>query len=519
MDNGTLNGRGTEHGVGDGFEGGGAMSLERAERLVEEHGRDRLGRLELFWRYYRNELESPGLGHSLDERVGGRRVGGGYGLAQERGLPGRFRGSWMGDDRAAEKEVVIENDIAWRVHAMVDFMFGRPVRIQSQAGSAGRRGEIERVCELLWESSGGISLMQDMALLGHVFGHVDVLVRSGVSGGRFGYGGVRFEIVEPRRGVALVSEHDYREIEGYVVIGERGAHEDELERGGERERDRGRFARWLRRHEGHGLVGVGGDPGTVRVLEVFGRGVRRVYEDFGGGYELVEEGGLGVTGEVPVVHIQNVSQPFRYEGLGEVEPLIPLQDELNTRLSDRASRVTMQSFKMLLAKGLDGLDGMSVGPGQVLQTDNPEASIEAFGGDGSSPSEDAHIEQVREALDKTSGVPPLATGVVRARVGNLSSENALRLTLTGLLSRTERKRVMYGRGIADATRMALAALDEAGVFSTVEEEREVRVVWPESIPSDERVRLANARAKLDLGVDRDRVLSELGYGPGDDGVV
>ncbi len=38
--------------------------------------------------------------------------------------------------------------------------------------------------------------------------------------------------------------------------------------------------------------------------------------------------------------------PLSYEGLSDVEPLIPLQDELNTRLSDRANRVTYQAFNM-----------------------------------------------------------------------------------------------------------------------------------------------------------------------------
>jgi hypothetical protein len=78
-----------------------------------------------------------------------------------------------------------------------------------------------------------------------------------------------------------------------------------------------------------------------------------------------------LPGVVPVVHIQNLSQPFRYEGLSEVEPLIGLQDELNTRLSDRASRVTMSSFKMYLAKRLDGFENARVGPGAGVEHGRP----------------------------------------------------------------------------------------------------------------------------------------------------
>jgi len=223
-------------------------------------------------------------------------------------------------------------------------------------------------------------------------------------------------------------------------------------------------------------------------------------------------------GATPVVDIQNMSQPLRYEGVSEVEALIPLQDELNTRLSDRANRVTMQSFKMYLARGISGFETMPIGPGQVWSTDNEEASVEAFGGDSSSPSEDAHIAEIREALDKQSGVPPLATGVVRAKIGNLSSENALRITLMGLLSKTARKRVTYGRGIAEVCRLVLSALHEAGVLETTESEREVRVQWPDPLPRNEHDALLAAEKKLALGVPRDVVLAELGYGPGDGGI-
>src|SRR5690606_6988541 len=113
----------------------------------------------------------------------------------------------------------------------------------------------------------------------------------------------------------------------------------------------------------------------------------------------------------------------------------------------RANRVTFQSFKMYLGKGIDGFNARPVGPGQMWATDNLEASIEEFGGDAASPSEDQHIIEIREAMDKISGVTPLAAGVLRDKIGNLTSENALRITMLGLLARTLKKRIAYGNGI------------------------------------------------------------------------
>ena len=87
---------------------------------------------------------------------------------------------------------------------------------------------------------------------------------------------------------------------------------------------------------------------TAAVTEIIGPDAWQRYEN----RELIAEGALP-WGFLPVVHIQNVAQPYYYEGQSDVEPLIPLQDELNTRLSDRANRITFQSFKMYLAKGIE----------------------------------------------------------------------------------------------------------------------------------------------------------------------
>jgi hypothetical protein len=199
-------------------------------------------------------------------------------------------------------------------------------------------------------------------------------------------------------------------------------------------------------------------------------------------------------------------------GLGDVEPLISLQDELNTRLSDRAYRVTMSSFRMYLGKGIEDFIKRPVGPGQMWGTDNPDATIEAFGGDQATPSEESHINEVREALDKISGVSPVAAGLIRGKLGNLTSAIALRLTLIALLARTERKRAGLTQALVQVVRLALEALDKAGVLHTAPEDRGIDVNWPTALPESDMDRLNEAQAKLALGVPREVVLTELGYG-------
>lgn len=464
-----------------------ALSAEALEIILAEHERDIAPRLRWLWGYFRNEPTRPG-GEA----------------PQVAGLPPRLRGAWdpFADDRmvdAAASEVVIENDIAWRIHTMVDFMLPEPLVLLSSAGQASERRNIEAALDAVWEASGGLALLHDALLLGHVYGHVDLLLRCDIERltalapdldillelpSEVLSEAIRVEAVDPTRGVPIVDPGDYRRLEAYAIdFTRRTAQTDE--------------------HDRHGNT-----LATERVTEVLSGAWRQVYING----ELVDDGpNRASPGRVPVVHIQNIPQPLCYAGIGEVEPLIPLQDELNTRLSDRAARVTMQSFKMYLAKGIEGFDQVRIGPGRILSTDNPDAQVIAFGGDADSPSETLHVEDIREAMDKTSGVPPIAAGVVRAKIGNLSSGNALRVTMLGLLSKTRRKRVGYGSGVARMSALILEALDRAGTLATEPQDRKVQVYWPDAIDLDQNEQLVSAQRKSELGVNPERVLAELGY--------
>jgi hypothetical protein len=497
------------------------LSQELLESLIAEHQAAALPGFERLWAYYRNPMQPrPLASHDVAPSIKP------YTLAQEKGLPARLRKTepvGLADDRADTRELVIENDIAWRIDSMVDFVFGKPMRIVSTAQDETKRREIETILDAVWEASGGIALLQDMGLLGSVFGSVDLVLRAadlfeaarkrGASSRRTT--GIdraldlarllRIEIVEARRAVPLLDPGDFRRLLAYIIHAE--VQTNELE-------ESSTLARVL------GRLGGSDRPSQrkrAEILEILSPAHSQVYE----GDTLIDEA-PNLLGVLPVVHVQNASQPFRYEGLSDVEPLIPIQDELNTRLSDRAHRVTMQSFNLYLAKGLEGFSGdgnLRVSPGQIWHTDNPDASVEAFGGDGQSPSEDAHVEQLRDAMDKISGVSPVAIGVIRARLGHLSSENALRIALMGVLSKTARKRIAYGRGISEMSALVLRALDISGAFRTGPSERSVRLEWDDPLPIDERARLRGAVLKQELGVPRAQVLSELGYGADDDGVT
>ncbi|MEM6506751.1 MAG: phage portal protein [Planctomycetota bacterium] len=456
------------------------------ERLIADHVACGLPRFATFWRYFRNPAVP---------------VAGAVHPAQMMGLPGRLQPS-----EGRSREIVIENDIAWRVDTLVDFMFGKPVEITPQTPDPQRNAMIRRFLSAVIEVNGGANLLQNAAVLGTVYGHVDLMVRVR-GGGPFNLAdpadaASRFVIepVDARRGIPVLAADDYRRLRGYMLRVESASADTKPSL---MDRVKGRLlndaappAQQAKQYR----VQVWDHERVADYIETPGKGCRRI------------GAARNRLGRIPVVHIQNLPQPLSYSGLSEVEPLIPLQDELNTRLSDRANRITMQAFKMYLGKGIEQFTERPVSPGQMWQTDNPEASIQEFGGDADNPSEEAHINDIRDAMDKTSGVSPVAAGVIRGKVGNLSSQNAVRLVLMGLLARVERKRVTYGEGLKQLCELVLHAADVYGVLPNTPDERQVRIDWPDPVPENQREQLELAQSKIELGVPRQVVLNELGYG-------
>ncbi|TSA53487.1 MAG: phage portal protein [Planctomycetaceae bacterium] len=495
------------------------------EWLVDTQSVDIQKHFGRLWDYYANpKVETAGSG-ATDRKI--NESGRCYTQAQEYGLPARITGLMHTGqagifgarpvNQVQRKEVVIENDIAWRVNAAVDFLFGKPITFVSKSPDEPKSAEIESILKALFAANGEIGFFQDMAVLGSVYGFVDCFVRPGdkiieritssssqtLSADRRYAGSIDdvlqfaqtidLELIEAPRALPVLEENDYKKIRYYVQ--HFGQKKNALSR-------KNSFLAMLL----SGGTQAGDNRRVVPITEITSANAWQRYED----KQLVAEGRMP-WGFLPVVHIQNIAQPYYYEGISDVEPLVPLQDELNTRLSDRASRITFQSFKMYLGKGIEGFEDKPVAPGRMWYTDNPEASIEEFGGDTATPSEGLHIAEIREAMDKVSSVTPLVAGVLKNKLGNLTSAVALRLTLMGMLSKNDRKRFTYSEGLRKICRMVLGILDTANIYKTDQKDRDVEVIFPSPLPENTMEKLKEAQVKKELGVPAEQVLRELGY--------
>jgi hypothetical protein len=550
-----------------------ASFRERIEKLLNSDG----PRYRRLWAYYRNPMRVCGV---PPEEQGAERP---YRQAQEWGLPSRITGQRSGVevfcgtnvDQVARKEVVIENDIGWRIDTSCDYLFGKPIVINSAAPDPARRAIIDQLLRQILGHNGGIVFLQQLALLGAVYGFIDVLVKfdattdsqpsalnpqvsdsqpcgtsdlgdpptganeptpdaapSGTEGHEASGAPpvsagpesrlddpripgasipsleaitrlarrIRLEIVEPARALPILSPQDYRCVEAYAQ-----AYQIDQAAPDTTTQPVTPATSILERLRAKFSFGPKRSDKTLVVEMITCDGWQR-YEN-----EKLVAQGANSLGRIPLVHVQNVAVPFEYSGASEVEPLIPVQDELNCRLSDRGYRITMQSFKMYLGVGIENFLQAPINPGRMWVTDNTDAKIIEFGGDGKTFSEDNHIAEMREAMDKISGVTPIAAGALKGRIGRLTSAAALRVTMLALLAKTERKRTAYGAAIEQMCELALAWLDCAGLFPTTPAERRVQINWPNPVPENEIELLQEAQAKVQLGVPQDVVLRELGY--------
>jgi len=132
---------------------GDGLEADYVEWLVDERSVGIQAHFTKLWEYYTNPIyEASGAG-ARDRKV--NESGRCYLQGQEYGLPARITGLIHSANAGIfgarcvrdvqRKEVVIENDIAWRINAAVDFLFGKPVSFVSKSPDGHKRAEIESI--------------------------------------------------------------------------------------------------------------------------------------------------------------------------------------------------------------------------------------------------------------------------------------------------------------------------------------------------------------------------------------
>jgi len=510
--------------------------------FVNNYVRSHKNRLDKLWLYYTDEemrlcIETKGTENGRNIVTG-----------QEIGLPYRisglnyFRNHWSvspsSSDEAkldlARKEPVTENECGWRADTFVDWLHGERdgtprASLESEAESEELQKQIIDLLTAVAEGQSEPDWLRQWATQSAVFGFVDVDVRlkegvevvrevskdadgkpvqdakgnpvlSGpvlsvtwegevVAEGDFDTFGkmLDWHIATPQSVVPLVNPLDVAELWGWALA------YNTIKRPFSAAAQNKPFAK--------------SKAESTPWLEVITPEVHRVFMKGDDGWEMVSSV-LVLSDGLPVVHKQHKPVRGAYAGTGVIGPLIPMQDELNIRLSDRSNKITYQSHQQYLGKRVDDFENKPIGPSVMWSVDDAEASIEAIGGNTSDPGADKHIDDVRDGMSRISCIPPIAAGDVKDQLGNLTSGTALRVVLRGLLARLSAQRTVDNRAISQIARITLDIADAIGVLPTEPEDRGVVATWTKTIELDESERLDNSIRKQALGVPREVIWRE-----------
>ncbi len=198
-------------------------------------------------------------------------------------------------------------------------------------------------------------------------------------------------------------------------------------------------------------------------------------------------------GFIPFVHIPNARPANEFWGISDLKDVMPLNRELNERMSDVADVIRFHSDPPVVFKGVREHSSLAVGPGTVW--DLPEgAEVELLEWRGQAPAVQEHIERVMRALHDVAETPKTAFG----DSGRLLSGVALETELQPLIQKTLRKRIWWSAGLRRRNRyiLRIAELQGMGSFAPYRS----RIIWPPLLPADNESEVRNNVALVSAGL-------------------
>jgi hypothetical protein len=214
-------------------------------------------------------------------------------------------------------------------------------------------------------------------------------------------------------------------------------------------------------------------------------------------FQLVVEGEVvrddpNPYGFIPFVHVPNLQPPNTPWGVSDLVDVIPLNRELDERMSDQADLIRYHADPPVVFRGVERHSDLAVGPGTVWDLPR-DADVALLEWRGSLPALQEHVERVLRALYEVAETPRTSFG----DSGRLLSGVALETELQPLIQRTLRKQVGWSAALRHMARMALLLAErfdsgrgggaEGGLSRPALRfaPYRVRLVWPPMLPRDD----------------------------------
>ena len=264
-------------------------------------------------------------------------------------------------------------------------------------------------------------------------------------------------------------------------------------------------------------MGIDGKPVARMYKEVVTRDTISYYID----NELVEEI-PNILREINIVQIKNIPLAGESRGQSDLKSIIPLQKELNAKVTDVSDIINYHSAPITIIQGAKSKN-LEKGAKKVWGGLPKDAKVYNLELNSDLNASNNFISTIKTAIHELSNTPEDSLGG-KSAVSNTTGV-ALQIKYAPLLEKTWLKRQTYGGGIKDVCRLVIKLLrvkgsdeerkllnDLMATSEGIKKVFDITVTFPDPLPKDEMVQLQIIAQKMNLGLEEpEGALKELGY--------
>ena len=208
-------------------------------------------------------------------------------------------------------------------------------------------------------------------------------------------------------------------------------------------------------------------------------------------------------GFIPFVQIKNFPIAGRTRGVGDLEDIIPLNVELNTKQSDVSEVIDYHSAPITLVYGAK-IGNLEKGANKVWGGLPKDAKVENLSLQGDLVASTSYVQNVKTSMCEIAGIPETVLGGANA-ISNTSGV-ALQYMNLPLIERTRVKRKCSQTGIQQINKIILFIALEEGLIEKPNDismkdfvANEVEI--PDTLPKDELIELQKIQQEMSLGLE------------------
>ena len=235
-----------------------------------------------------------------------------------------------------------------------------------------------------------------------------------------------------------------------------------------------------------------------------------VYKEFWTSTEIVVYNGKEEVdrmenpyGFIPFVQIKNFPIAGRTRGQGDLDDIIPLNVELNTKKSDVSEVIDYHSAPITLVYGAK-IGNLEKGANKVWGGLPKDAKVENLSLQGDLVASVGYISDVKTSMCEIAGIPETVLGGASA-ISNTSGV-ALQYMNLPLIERTRIKRSCTSDGLVQVNKMILFISLYHGLIEKPEDVSmkdflNNTVDLPDTLPKDELIELQKIQQEMTLGLE------------------